>query len=145
MERSGTCARLAGGILGIVIGRLHHVVIDCPDPAALAAFYSELVGLPITWQEDDWVVIAENDESSGIAFQLAPDLQPPQWPNPNRPQQFHLDIMVDDINAAGPRVLGLGAQRLGNGDNDSCVYADPAGHPFCLIPRPSWASPIASS
>ncbi len=55
-----------------VIGRLHHVVIDCPDPAALAAFYAELVGLPITWQEDDWVVIAESDKSSGIAFQLAP-------------------------------------------------------------------------
>ena len=123
-----------------MIGRLHHVVIDCPDPAALAAFYAELIGLPITWQEDDFVVIAPNDTTSGIAFQLAPDHQPPRWPDPERPQQFHLDVMVDDVDAAGPRVLALGARLLS--DRDGQVYADPAGHPFCLIPRPSWAAPI---
>ncbi|HEY1320120.1 MAG TPA: VOC family protein, partial [Streptosporangiaceae bacterium] len=43
---------------GEVIGRLHHVIVDCPDPAALAGFYSELLGLPITWQEDDFAVVA---------------------------------------------------------------------------------------
>ncbi len=123
-----------------MIGRLHHVVIDCPDPAALAAFYAELIGLPITWQEDDFVVIAPNDTTSGIAFQLAPDHQPPRWPDPERPQQLHLDVMVDDVDAAGPRVLALGARLLS--DRDGQVYADPAGHPFCLIPRPSWAAPI---
>ncbi|MGI8681219.1 MAG: VOC family protein [Mycobacteriales bacterium] len=123
-----------------MIGRLHHVVIDCPDPAALAAFYAELIGLPITWQEDDFVVIAPNDTTSGIAFQLAPDHQPPRWPDPERPQQLHLDVMVDDVAAAGPRVLALGARLLS--DRDGQVYTDPAGHPFCLIPRPSWAAPI---
>jgi hypothetical protein len=49
------------------------------------------------------VVIAENDTTSGIAFQLAPDHQPPQWPNPDRPQQYHLDVMVDDVDAAEPK------------------------------------------
>ena len=122
-----------------MIGRLHHVVIDCPNPAALAAFYSELLGLPITYTSDDWVVIAKDDTTSGIAFQLAPDHQPPQWPDPARPQQFHLDVMVDDVQAAQPRVLDLGARLLSTGSN---VYADPAGHPFCLIPRPGWAPPI---
>jgi catechol 2,3-dioxygenase-like lactoylglutathione lyase family enzyme len=122
-----------------LIGRLHHVVIDCPDPVALAAFYSELVGLPVTYQADDWVVIAKNDTTSGIAFQLAPDHQPPQWPNPDRPQQFHLDVMVDHVAAAESRVLELGAHHLPSGNH---VYADPAGHPFCLIPRPAWAPPI---
>jgi len=126
-----------------VIGRLHHVVIDCPDPVALATFYAELIGLPITWREDDFVVIARNDTTSGIAFQLAPDHQPPRWPDPERPQQFHLDVMVDDLAAAGPRVLALGARRLSR--DDGHVYADPAGHPFCLIPRPSWAPPIANT
>jgi catechol 2,3-dioxygenase-like lactoylglutathione lyase family enzyme len=125
-----------------LIGRLHHVVIDCPDPAALAAFYSELIGLPITYRSDDWVVIAENDTTSGIAFQLAPNHQPPEWPNPDRPQQFHLDVMVDNVDAAGPLVLNLGARRLYSKDSASRVYADPAGHPFCLIPRPEWAPPI---
>src|SRR5438046_705773 len=70
---------------GAVIGRLHHVIVDCPDPAALAGFYAELLGLPITWQEDDFAVVARDDKSSGIGFQLAPDFQPPQWPDPSRP------------------------------------------------------------
>ena len=122
-----------------MIGRRHHVVIDCPDPATLAVFYSELIGLPVTYHSDDWVVISQNDTTSGFAFQRAADYQPPQWPDPGRPQQFHLDVMVDEISAAETRVLALGARRLESGDH---VYADPAGHPFCLISRPTWAPPI---
>jgi catechol 2,3-dioxygenase-like lactoylglutathione lyase family enzyme len=121
-----------------MIGRLHHVVLDCPDPDALAAFYSELLGQPITYQSGDWVVVAPNDSSSGLAFQLAPDQRRPTWPDPAVPQQVHLDVMVEDVTASGPRVLELGATKLDGQD----VYADPAGHPFCLIRRPGWATPI---
>jgi catechol 2,3-dioxygenase-like lactoylglutathione lyase family enzyme len=128
------------GRIGTMIGRLHHVVIDCPDPAALAEFYSEVIGLPVTYRSADFVVIARNDTTSGVAFQLAPGHQPPRWPDPDRPQQFHFDVMVDDLDAAEPQVLALGARRLPSADGR--VYADPAGHPFCLIPRPSWAEPI---
>lgn len=117
---------------------MHHVVIDCPHPAALAAFYSELLGLPVTYTSDDWVVIAANDTTSGLAFQLAPDHQPPAWPDPSRPQQFHLDVMVDDLDAAAQHVVALGARLIG----DDHVYADPAGHPFCLVNRPGWAPPV---
>jgi len=123
-----------------MIGRLHHVIVDCPDPAALAAFYSEVLGLPVTYRSADFVVVARDDTSSGVAFQLAPDHQPPRWPDPDRPQQIHLDVMVDDLDAAEPQVLALGARQLPSPDGR--VYADPAGHPFCLIPRPSWAEPI---
>jgi catechol 2,3-dioxygenase-like lactoylglutathione lyase family enzyme len=121
-----------------MIGRLHHVVLDCPDPALLAGFYSELLGQPVTYRSADWVVVAASETSSGLAFQLAPGNLPPTWPDPAVPQQFHLDIMVEDVAAAGSLVLALGATRLG-GEN---VYADPAGHPFCLTPRPQWAAPI---
>ena len=124
--------------MAAMIGRMHHVVLDCQDPAAAAAFYSQLLGLPITYRSDDWVVVAASGTSSGLAFQLAPGQQPPTWPDPTVPQQFHLDIMVEDVAASGARVLALGAAKLA-GDN---VYADPAGHPFCLIPRPAWAPPI---
>jgi hypothetical protein len=72
-----------------------------------------------------------------LAFQLAPDHQPPQWPDRERPQQCHLDVMVDDIDTAEPLVLALGAKRL-----SEHVFEDPAGHPFCIIPRPSWAAPV---
>lgn len=122
-----------------MIGRPHHVVIDCLDPATLATFYSELLGLPVTYRSDDWVVIASDDTTSGFAFQRASDHQPPQWPDPRWPQQFHLDVMVDDLDDAEQRVLELGACRLPSGDH---VYADPAGHPFCLVRRPPWAPPI---
>ena len=117
---------------------MHHVVLDCPDPDALAAFYSALLGLPVTYRDDDWVVVAASDKSSGLAFQRAADFQPPTWPDPTVPQQVHLDVMVEDPAAAGPRVLALGAAKLDGQD----VYADPAGHPFCLIARPKWAPPI---
>jgi catechol 2,3-dioxygenase-like lactoylglutathione lyase family enzyme len=125
-----------------MIGRLDHVIVDCPDPVALAGFYAKLLGLPITWQEDDFVVVSTDDRSSGIGFQLAPGFQPPQWPDPSRPQQMHFDVMVDDVDAAEPRVLALGARRLASGGGGPRVFADPAGHPFCLIPRPGWAAPI---
>jgi catechol 2,3-dioxygenase-like lactoylglutathione lyase family enzyme len=126
----------------LMIGRCHHVVIDCPDPPALAAFYSELIGLPVTFRSDTWVVISRDDTTSGFAFQLAADHRPPQWPDPAHPQQFHLDVMVDDVQSADRRVLALGARRLPGGTQ---VYADLAGHPFCLIPRPHWAPPVEAS
>ncbi len=114
------------------------MILDGPDPAALAAFYAELLGQQITYSSDDFMVVAASDTSSGLAFQLAPEHQPPTWPDPAVPQQVHLDVMVEDVAAAGPRVLALGARKLDGGD----VYADPAGHPFCLVRRPWWAPPI---
>jgi catechol 2,3-dioxygenase-like lactoylglutathione lyase family enzyme len=121
-----------------MIGRLHHAVFDCANPAALAEFYSQLLGWPVTYRSDDWVVVAANDTSSGLAFQLSPDHRAPTWPDPAVPQQAHFDVMVEDPDEAGVRVLGLGARQL-PGEH---VYADPAGHPFCLIRRPRWAPPI---
>ena len=121
-----------------MIGRLHHAAFDCPDPLALARFYSALLGWSVTYTSADWVVVAADDTSSGLAFQRAPGYVPPTWPDPAVGQQVHFDVMVDDPDAAGPRVIALGARKLA-GEN---VYADPAGHPFCLIPRPGWAEPI---
>lgn len=118
-------------------GRLHHVIVDCPDPAELARFYAALLGQPITFASDDFVVVAKNDTTSGLAFQRAADYRPPTWPNPSIPQQMHLDVMVEDVAEATPHVLSLGAVQLRDD-----VFADPAGHPFCLIRRPRWADPI---
>ncbi|MGI8667101.1 MAG: VOC family protein [Jatrophihabitans sp.] len=122
-----------------MIARLHHVVLDCPDPQLLAEFYAALLGQPVTYRSPDWVVVAENDTSSGLAFQRSDSYQPPRWPDPDRPQQCHLDLMVADVAAADAWVRGLGARRLPAGD---AVYADPAGHPFCLVHKPSWAADI---
>jgi catechol 2,3-dioxygenase-like lactoylglutathione lyase family enzyme len=120
------------------VGRLHHLIVDCPDPMAEATFWSAVLGDPVTYADDDFVVVAANTTTSGLAFQRATGLTAPTWPDPAVPQQMHLDVMVDDQEAAGRTVLGLGARRL-PGDH---VYADPAGHPFCLIRRPGWAPPV---
>lgn len=122
----------------MAIGRLHHVILDCPDPAGLALFYSRLLGTPVTYADDDFVVVAANDRTSGLAFQRAPDHRSPTWPDPEIPQQIHLDVMVDDQAAARVAVLEMGAAEL-SGDY---IFADPAGHPFCLIRRPGWAPPV---
>jgi catechol 2,3-dioxygenase-like lactoylglutathione lyase family enzyme len=121
-----------------VHGRLHHVILDCPNPRALAAFYSALLGQPVTHDSGDFVVVAADTTSSGLAFQRATDLRAPTWPAPDIPQQIHLDVMVENVAAAEPFVLALGATRL----TDDGVFADPAGHPFCLIRRPGWAAPL---
>jgi hypothetical protein len=114
-----------------MIGQLQSVVLDAPDPHSLASFYAALLGMEVKGSPgDDWV------DATGagyrLAFQAAPDLIPPQWPDPHRPQQFHLDIRVADVDAAEAAVLELGARRLPGGGSDFRVYADPVGHPFCL-------------
>jgi catechol 2,3-dioxygenase-like lactoylglutathione lyase family enzyme len=113
-----------------VIGQLSTIVLDCPEPLALARFYSELLGWPITNQDDDWVDVG--DGQPRLAFQLAPDHRPPRWPDPAHPQQFHLDVRVEDVEVAEREVLAIGATRLPGGGEEFRVYADPAGHPFCL-------------
>jgi catechol 2,3-dioxygenase-like lactoylglutathione lyase family enzyme len=118
--------------------RLHHLIVDCPDPRSLAAFWSRLLDLPVTYDSDDFVVVAADDTTSGLAFQRAAEHRAPTWPDPVVPQQMHLDVMVEDVGAGGVHVLALGATHL-----DGDVYADPAGHPFCLIPRPRWAAPLS--
>ncbi len=115
-----------------MIGSLRNTVIDCPDPQALASFYNAVLGWQVTDSDDDWVTIQPSPEQPGIAFQLAPDHVSPDWPDPTRPQQFHLDLTVADADAAEAQVLALGARKLPGAGDHFRVYADPAGHPFCL-------------
>ncbi len=116
-----------------MIGTLGTVVVDCPDPKGLAAFYAEVVGGKVSADGDDWVDLVRED-GPNLSFQQAPQLRAPRWPDPERPQQFHLDVTVDDLDAAQERVLALGATLLddGAGRRSWRVFADPAGHPFCL-------------
>lgn len=96
-----------------MIGRLHHLAVDCPDPRSLAGFWSAVLGWPITYESDGWVVVSVNDHTSGMAFQLAADHRPPVWRDPARPQQMHLDVMVEDPAAAGEQVMALGGAPAG--------------------------------
>src|SRR5918912_1425189 len=97
----------------MAIGRVHHVVLDCRNPREVAAFWSALLGQPITYDDGEWVVVAPSDHASGLAFQLALDHVAPTWPDPGVPQQIHLDVMTDDVEAAEGAAVRLGATVLG--------------------------------
>ncbi|MDT0265054.1 VOC family protein [Streptomyces sp. DSM 44915] len=120
-----------------MIASLQCVVIDCPDPVALGGFYREVLGWELDAADPAWVNLT-GPGGRRLAFQHAPDHQPPAWPDPARPQQMHLDFDVPtlaDMPAAEARVLALGATFLhdsGGQNSGFRVYADPAGHPFCL-------------
>ena len=116
------------------IARMRTIVLDCPDPQMLARFYGELLGWEVTYADDDWVNLA--GPGGKLSFQLAPGYVAPTWPDPKVPQQFHVDVTVDDIDAAEQAVLALGATKTeeqpGIPDGNWRVYLDPVGHPFCL-------------
>jgi catechol 2,3-dioxygenase-like lactoylglutathione lyase family enzyme len=109
---------------------LFAVTIDAPDAAALARFYAGLLGLDLTYEGPEGALIA--GDGTSLMFQQVSDYTPPRWPDPTRPQQAHLDIMVGDLDAGEAQVLTAGASRLGGGGPRFRVFADPAGHPFCL-------------
>lgn len=116
-----------------MIGRWHGLVVDCPDPDRLALFYQELLGMTRVQEEADWVVIGDAPDRPGLAFARAADFQPPSWPDSGVPQQMHVDARVADLDVGEQQVLERGARRLRGGGASFRVFADPAGHPFCLV------------
>ncbi|MFG2562058.1 VOC family protein [Streptomyces sp. NPDC048496] len=117
----------------MAVATLGAVVLDCPDPVALAGFYAGLLGGKVEDGGEDWVELT-GGAATPLAFQAAPGFVPPRWPRPDGSQQFHLDLTVPDLDAAEKEVLALGATVLDAADRERTfrVYADPAGHPFCL-------------
>ncbi|GAA3621952.1 VOC family protein [Microlunatus ginsengisoli] len=109
------------------------VVLDAPDLAAESGFWAAVFGGTVD-AEDDWHTVMV-DGAPRLAVQLAPGLEPPDWPH-GIPQQLHLDVFVEDVKEASDEVLRLGARLLQEADLDAAegyvVFADPAGHPFCL-------------
>ncbi len=129
---------------------LVQVVLDCTDARALAEFYRQLLGFQYRPgdepaadtpdSEPDWLVLRDSTGTNRLAFQLVAKLPKATWPVGPIPQQLHLDLSVptiEDFNAQHERALALGATELRDRSNDPQeplrVYADPAGHPFCIF------------
>jgi hypothetical protein len=131
---------------------LRQVVLDCTNARMLAEFYRRLLGLryrpgdepPATGEPDplgqDWLVLQDAAGSARVAFQQVAALPEVTWPEGPVPQQLHLDLTVPttaELDIQHERALALGARQLCDGSNDPeeplRVYADPAGHPFCIF------------
>ncbi|WP_250446209.1 VOC family protein [Actinotalea sp. C106] len=129
---------------------LRQVVLDCRSARELAEFYREVLGLtyrpgdepPPPGEPDpageDWLVLRNPGVS--IAFQQVADLPEATWPEGPYPQMLHLDTTVgsaEELAAQHRRLLDLGARllldRSADPDEALYVYADPAGHPFCVF------------
>jgi hypothetical protein len=132
-----------------------QVVLDGTDVRELAEFYRQLLGLqyrpgdepPSPGEPDpagqDWLVLRDAAGAVRLAFQQVAELPQTTWPDNTVPQQLHLDLCVttaDDLGAADERALSLGARLLYDRSDDPeeplRVYADPAGHPFCIFLGP---------
>ncbi|PSL38555.1 glyoxalase/bleomycin resistance protein/dioxygenase superfamily protein [Labedella gwakjiensis] len=129
---------------------LLHTVLDTPDVRGLAEFYRRLLGLRYRPGDEptaesgvddvDWLVLTDAHGNRRLAFQLAAELKRTTWPSPEVPMQMHLDLTVPDSEALArqhARALELGAEllfdRTDDPDEPLYVYADPAGHPFCIF------------
>ena len=110
--------------------------IEAPDPAALARFYSQLLGWPIGHEEPGTSILAAPEGSIYVVFQQSDDgYRPPVWPpapGDQRPM-MHFDFQVGDLESAVAEAIALGAPHAGHQPQDNVrVLFDPAGHPFCL-------------
>jgi catechol 2,3-dioxygenase-like lactoylglutathione lyase family enzyme len=131
---------------------LRQVVLDCEDARALAEFYRQLLGFHYRPGDEppqdatpdtngqDWLVLRDATGSRQLAFQQVPQLPEPTWPEGPRPQMLHLDTTVptlSELYVQHQRALDLGARLLFDRSDDQdeplIVYADPAGHPFCIF------------
>ena len=132
--------------------RLLQVVLDTTDARGLAEFYRQLLGLryrpgdepPEPGEPDpqgaDWLVLRDADGTNRLAFQQVAELPEATWPEGPHPQMLHLDMTVPtvaELDRQHARALELGARLLLDRADDPeeplRVYADPAGHPFCLF------------
>lgn len=110
---------------------LFAVTIDTPDASGLARFYADLTGTEVAYDGPEGAMVSAAGKN--LMFQLIEDYRPPRWPDPAHPQQAHLDLVVADLDAGEARALELGATRLDGQGERYRVFADPSGHPFCLI------------
>ncbi|WP_418955473.1 VOC family protein [Streptomyces tritici] len=113
--------------------RYSAVTFDCPDPAELGRFYGEALGLPVAYATDDFVFLGQ-EGATGLGFSRLADYRRPTWPDPAQEKRAHLDLGVDDLDAAQDRLLALGATLpdFQPSPDRWRVLLDPAGHPFCI-------------
>lgn len=118
-----------------VIGRISGIVIECPDPSALAGFYEALLGASRAREAAGWVRLDLGGGQPTVTLQRSDTHRAPDWSSGEPPQQLHLDLLVENLDEAEKTVVALGGRLLKGSDKPIGfrVYADPVRHPFCLV------------
>ena len=119
----------------------HVVVFDAADVPTVSAFWADLLEGDVVDDDARFHIVIDTEGHWLIGVQHAPDHVQPDWPDGNE-QQFHLDLHVTDPLTAHRHVINLGARLLQDATDPDAehgyrVYADPAGHPFCI----GWGHP----
>ncbi len=131
------------------------VCIDATDARRLGEFYRQLLGYSYRVGDEapepgapdpsgaDWLVLLDRSGTPRLAIQQVDELIPPSWPDPAIPQQLHVDMSVgsvEELRAQHDRVVALGGRLLEDRSDSPeealIVYADPDGHPFCILVSP---------
>ncbi len=123
----------------MAVGQLRTIVVDCVDPAPLAAFWTELLGVEIHFADDDWISLQPSEPGCPrVAFQRVPETKLTK-------NRLHLDLWVTDIPTATIAAEAFGATRVGPLVEDSTepfqILLDPAGNEFCLVHLPASVGP----
>ncbi|SDL30103.1 VOC family protein [Streptomyces indicus] len=123
----------------MAVAEMHSTVLDTPDPKGLASFYAELLGGRVD-DTGQWLAVHLPD-GQRLGFQHVAEHEPPVWPHwpgaEGDPQQTHLDLRLTGTYEEAEELVRLLGGRVLDADDDNGerpyrVYADPAGHPFCL-------------
>jgi hypothetical protein len=114
------------------IARLGAISLDSADPAVLADFYRQLLGLEVMFESPDFIALS--GAKVPLTVQRVADHQPPSWPSGEVPKQLHLELAVDELDASEAAAVALGATKAETQPSPETwrVLIDPAGHPFCL-------------
>ena len=115
--------------------KLTATVLDSPDASELGAFYRRLLGWTLRQDEPGWLTLSAPGGGAALSFQTEAAYVRPTWPAGPGDQQMmtHLDIEVEDLDAAGAHAVAAGAVLAAfQPQDDVRVYLDPDGHPFCL-------------
>lgn len=117
------------------------IVFDSADLETESAFWAGILGGKVV-RDDDWHSVLDASGEWCIGVQLSPNHVAPEWPDGDQQQQIHIDLHVDDQRSAHDEAIQLGARLLRSAPNldferGHQVYADPAGHPFCI----GWGQP----
>lgn len=123
----------------MAVGRLTQLVLECASPAELARFWQRLLDLPPATGDGEWMTL-QWEPVGRLSFHRVPGYRSPPWPGESGEQQVHFDLLVDDLRQACAQAEEAGARPLTDlldpGPRGWRIYADPEGHPFCLVSVP---------